>query len=374
MAQQLTNEVVGVSATLPETVCADFNNCLLQQWGPRVALILAGAVLGMGYWHHDGAPTHSLPICFSHSLIFSASIGGLLLFAFSICGAAIARRPFPLNWVLLILVILISSAAGTMLGGALVIGLEQHPIGDYSALTAHSLRTSLLLSLVFGICFYLYENLKKELEAMTLRLRNKQLEEERARKLAIAAQLASLESRVRPHFLFNTLNSIAALIRENPERAEQMVGHLSALLRFSLDAREERTVRLGDEVKLVNDYLEIEKARFGPRLRFRVDVPAELSAVAVPPFALQTLVENSVKHAIARSRAGGEIGVYARGENAHVRLEVRDDGPGFSAEAIRAGHGLDTLQSRLAALFSGQGSLEIQADGRQTAVAITLPR
>ena len=100
-----------------------------------------------------------------------------------------------------------------------------------------------------------------------MQLHARQLAEERARKTAIAAQLSSLESRVRPHFLFNTLNSISSLIREQPERAERMVEQLAALLRYSLDANDGQLVPLRRELKLVNDYLAIEQARFNFRLR-----------------------------------------------------------------------------------------------------------
>jgi LytS/YehU family sensor histidine kinase len=205
-------------------------------------------------------------------------------------------------------------------------------------------------------------------------LRTRQFEEERARKLAIAAQLESLESRVRPHFLFNTLNSISALTREDPERAERMVELLSALLRFSLDANQRQTVPLGDEVKIVSDYLEIERVRFGERLSFSLAVADELKQVQVPPFALQTLVENSLKHSIAPRRAGGELRVRAQADGQDLRLEVWDDGPGFTAEAITTGHGLDNLQARLKTLFGDRAMLDIRRKEPFTVVSMLLPR
>jgi two-component system LytT family sensor kinase len=210
------------------------------------------------------------------------------------------------------------------------------------------------------------------LEEATLELRTKQLEEERARKLAIAAQLSSLESRVRPHFLFNTLNSISALIREEPAQAERMVERLSAMLRFSLDTHQRNTVLLRDEVKIVNDYLEIEKARFGDRLRFAIDVPADLGLTRVPPFALQTLVENSIKHALSRQREGGEVRVRAYRDGDVIHLEVRDDGPGFTEEAMRVGHGLDNLRAHLYALFGDQASLTLRREEPFMVVTVTL--
>lgn len=175
------------------------------------------------------------------------------------------------------------------------------------------------------------------------------------------AQLASLESRVRPHFLFNALNSAIALIPEDPTRAEDVLVRLSALLRFSLDRQQARLVPLGEELRIVVDYLEIERARFGARLRYRVEVASELEHHEVPAFALQTLVENSVKYAIATRKEGGEIVIAARERGHTLELEVTDDGPGFAAAPMPAGHGLDTLRARLAALYGRGATLHAPA-------------
>ena len=153
------------------------------------------------------------------------------------------------------------------------------------------------------------------------------------------ARLSSLESRLRPHFLFNTLNSIMALIPEDAEAAERMTERLAALLRYSLDATEQRTVTLGQEVKVATDYLEIEKARFGDRCKYSIDVPEELMREEVPPFSLQTLVENSVKY------GGSEVRVSARQENHRLVLRVWDSGDGFPDQVdLPNGHGLTQPQ------------------------------
>lgn len=354
--------------------------CLIEyltgRWRVKLLLILAATLAGvqLDFWNTGSTHQHSLSLHFLISSIYSVIIGLPLLYSLSLFGAYITRQPTPLNWALLFLTILIPSVIGTMVSEWILMALDLHPPGKFSELTWHSLQLTLLLSLIFGISFYFYDYLQGELEATMLQLRHKQLEEERARKLAIAAQLSSLESRLRPHFLFNTLNSIAALIRKNPEHAERMVGQLSALLRFSLATHQRSTTPLRDEIKLINDYLEIEQARFNGRLRFDVEVPAELEVVAVPPFTLQILVENSVKYAVAPRRAGGEIRVSASAEGRTVKLAVRDDGPGFTPEMITDGHGLDNLQACLKALYADQGWLDIQANGHSTTVTVTLPR
>jgi LytS/YehU family sensor histidine kinase len=201
----------------------------------------------------------------------------------------------------------------------------------------------------------------------------KELEEERARKLAVEARLSSLESRIHPHFLFNTLNSISSLIQEDPKLAERLVERLAALLRFSLDSNQNRTVPLSLELKIVTDYLEIEKARFGDKLRYSIEVPPEILAVEVPPLSVQTLVENSLKHVVAARREGGEVRITGRVSGDRVNIEVVDDGAGFTTGSIKPGHGLDNLQSRLTALFDERAALELSTRGGRTAVTISLP-
>jgi LytS/YehU family sensor histidine kinase len=213
-----------------------------------------------------------------------------------------------------------------------------------------------------------------QLVRTTLELRTKELAEERARKIATEAQLRSLESRIQPHFLLNTLNSISSLIREDPARAERMVERLAALLRFSLDANRANVIPLSRELKIVRDYLEIEKARFGERLRYSIDAPQETSDLEVPPMAVQTLVENSVKHGVAPRREGGAIRIQARLCDQRLVLEISDDGPGFDQDALQSGHGLDLLQGRLAVLFGEQARLAIRRSDGHSVVSVSLPQ
>src|SRR2546422_885698 len=215
----------------------------------------------------------------------------------------------------------------------------------------HDLSICVLITLTLGISMGLYDAQRRRLDAVTAALRERELEHERARKMALEARLASLEARLQPHFMFNTLNAISALIQDNPEEAERTIERLAALLRFALDATERGLVPLDHELKIVTDYVEIERTRFGERLTYAIDVDPEAAGCAVPPLAIQTLVENAIKHAITPRLDGGRLRVEATVRGDQVRLSVWDDGPGFRPDAIRAGHGLDNLRGRLAARF-----------------------
>jgi len=182
------------------------------------------------------------------------------------------------------------------------------------------------------------------------RVRAVELREQAAQQALLQAQLDSLRARIDPHFLFNALNTVASLVEEDPEAAVEAVERLSELLRHSLqEARHDRVV-LRRELEAVRGYLALEQLRFGERLRSRVEVAPELLAAAVPPFVLQPLVENAIKHGIAPRRDGGRVDVTIRREGDHLHVRVEDDGPGHSAASgTQVGH--QDLRRRLALLY-----------------------
>jgi sensor histidine kinase YesM len=237
----------------------------------------------------------------------------------------------------------------------------------------NSLKASIIITLIVGTLITIFETMRSQLDQAQLALRTKERDEAEARRLAAEAQFASLESRVQPHFLFNTLNSIAALIPTNPSGAEKMTEQLASLLRSSLDAAPNATVPLAQELKVIRDYLDIERVRFGSRLRYDIRIDPTLGEVRVPTLSLQTLVENCVKYAVAPRREGGSIVIAAARENGCVRLSVSDDGPGFDAAELPAGHGLQLIRARLQALFGDSARLAIDGRPGDTTVAIELP-
>ena len=279
----------------------------------------------------------------------------------------------PVNWLAIVAVMIVVAAVGLAL--ALVIGVTVRlvPRGDAVAQYWRLYPFVTVITLIFGIWGTGNAALKIRLRRTAKALEEKQQDEARARQAAVEARLSSLESRIRPHFLFNTLNSISELVHEDPVRAEQLIEDLSALLRSSLDASHQSTIRLGDELRLVENYLSIERARFGDRVRPTIDVPAAMLEAAVPPFSLQPLVENAVKHGVARSPEGVHIGVSASRVGDALTVAVEDDGPGFSEAALPPGHGLETLTSRLDALYGARASLRVARDGGRTRVTLMLP-
>jgi signal transduction histidine kinase len=180
------------------------------------------------------------------------------------------------------------------------------------------------------------------------------------------AELRALKSQVNPHFIFNSLNSLRALIEEDPVRARQAVTQLANLLRYSLQSGQLETVPFEDELSVVNDYLALEQVRHEERLRLRLDVAPETLQLPIPPMLLQTLVENAVKYGISMRPEGGEIAIIARRENDSLRLQVTnpgaiDTGPARSDRAgTSTGLGLANAANRLRLLFGDQASLRLR--------------
>lgn len=170
--------------------------------------------------------------------------------------------------------------------------------------------------------------------------RRSQERERRAAELEASlnrAKLQALRMQINPHFLFNTLNSISALVYVNPRAADEMLGDLSVLLRRSLDTMEEQEIPLAQELEFVGSYLAIEQKRFGDRLQLEQDVAHEVMTAMVPALILQPLVENAIRHGIEPRRGAGVIRIEARREEERLHLVVRDNGNGLPADWKKAG-------------------------------------
>jgi LytS/YehU family sensor histidine kinase len=186
------------------------------------------------------------------------------------------------------------------------------------------------------------------------------------------AQLDMLRAQVNPHFLFNCLNSLRALIAENPERAASMVTSLSDLLRYSLQSDRTHTVSLAEELAIVDEYVSLERVRFEDRLRFERTLDPAALAVRVPPMIVQTLVENAVKHGVADLPQGGVVRVRAAVDGRSMTLSVSNSGTMRHAYDD-GGHGLRNTLARLRLLYDHHASLSLTDAGGETVATVTLP-
>lgn len=190
------------------------------------------------------------------------------------------------------------------------------------------------------------------------------------------ARLSALRMQLNPHFLFNSLNAITVLVRDgNREAASRMLELLSDVLRQVLRTGEGHETTLAAELEFLEQYLAIEHVRFSDRLRPRIEIGPGVAGAAVPRFLLQPLVENAIRHGIARRSDAGVVHISARREREELVLTVRDDGPGLPAEPMAgSGVGLSNTRARLAGLYGERASLAIaNAEGGGVIVTVRLP-
>jgi len=191
-------------------------------------------------------------------------------------------------------------------------------------------------------------------------------------RVAAEARLKLLQAQIEPHFLFNTLANLQALIGSDPTRAQAMLGHLDGYLRATLASTRNERCTLAEEFALLRGYLEILVIRMGPRLAYVLDLPEALAKARLPPMLLQPLVENAIKHGLEPEVDGGKLRVAASAEGKQLVLVVEDSGPGFgAASATGTGVGLLHVKERLAAVYGDAATAEI-GENAGSGVRITL--
>jgi signal transduction histidine kinase len=195
---------------------------------------------------------------------------------------------------------------------------------------------------------------EREHESARLAIQTSRLETRLAQ-----AQLDSLKMQLQPHFLFNTLHSVSALIHEDDEAADLMVSRLSDFLRLVIERAGAQEVALVEELEFLQRYLEIQQVRFQERLRVSVEVPGEAMGAMVPNLVLQPLVENAIRHAVEPRAGGGRVEISAARAGDALRLSIRDDGPGLRPGNPGTGLGLANTRARLEHLYGDRSSLEV---------------
>ncbi len=223
---------------------------------------------------------------------------------------------------------------------------------------------SILLT-VWGICYFAYHwfvrGRKEEVRNLRLEAANRD------------GQLATLRAQLNPHFMFNALNGIRALIDEDPARAKQAITQLSSILRNAMSTVKRRTVPLGEELDVVKDYLALERMRFEERLRTSFEVDQSLEREPVPPMLLQTLVENAVRHGIARLTQGGEVVVGARRSGSGLVLSVRNTGEYIPGQVNGTGIGLSGTRKRLEMIYGHSATMHIENRDGNVVTEVNIP-
>lgn len=185
------------------------------------------------------------------------------------------------------------------------------------------------------------------------------------------AQLGALSAQIHPHFLFNALNALRALVVEDPARARDLVTELAEILRYALQAGTRERVALADELDIVRAYLRLESVRFEDRLTWSIEVPAEMSDLLVPPMLVQTLVENAVRHGIGTLPAGGAVTLTAAARNGDARITITNPGRWRGPRA--GGVGLLNARERLKLFYGDRAALEVGQHGDRVRAELVWP-
>jgi LytS/YehU family sensor histidine kinase len=218
---------------------------------------------------------------------------------------------------------------------------------------------------IWLLAYHLYHYAQREI--------NTAKENARLELITRDAQLNNLSAQLNPHFLFNSLNNIKALTIENPKAARRAIDLLSDLLRTGLYGRDVQLAKISEEGSLVKDYLELEKLRFEERLQFSIDIDEGLSNTMILRFGIQALVENAVKHGIAKQKDGGLISIKVEQEDKAIKISVRNPGT-FNFSSQHEGLGLKNLTERLQLQYKGKACFEIANEtGRTVLATITIP-
>jgi two-component system LytT family sensor kinase len=230
------------------------------------------------------------------------------------------------------------------------------------------LLINLIISLVVTTIVGIYQSQRTNLE---MRLKEKEFDIVKLNQMKTQAELQTLQSRINPHFLYNSLNSIASLIHIDADRAEDMTLKLSKLFRYSINTQNEYVTAVKDEIEIVRTYLDIERVRFGNRINFIFDIDDDVLEKEMPRFILQPLVENALKHGLNDMTSGGELQVVISKSKTELFLSVADNGKPFPTE-LNAGYGLQSTYDKLQLLYPDAYSLQI-INEPQKQIKITLP-
>ncbi|WP_348541616.1 sensor histidine kinase [Vibrio fluminensis] len=250
-------------------------------------------------------------------------------------------------------------------------------LSSYFGSNLSELLPVVMLGIVFsGMCFYYFYNREQ------MAIADKQLEETKRKqaeqeKALILSQLMQMQSQIEPHFLFNTLANISALMSQDVDKARMMVDKLTDLLRTTLTNSRRTETTVADEVRQLDAYLAIQKIRLDERLQFSIDVDPQLQQTTLPPMLIQPLVENAIQHGIEPKAVGGTITVCIFSQEGNMVVRVSDNGIGISENPHTKGHGigLSNIKQRIKGLYEQNGSVVVtQPEQGGFCVTISMPK
>ncbi len=233
---------------------------------------------------------------------------------------------------------------------------------------------SLLVGTVGALLSTMFEMYRRSIVDKTRKLKETELENEKLKRYELIARLNSLQAKLNPHFLFNTLNTTAALIYDSPEKAEKNIVNLSNLYRKVLAISNKTMISVGEEMELIRDYCDLEKQRFEDKLKLKLSCPEELKAIEIPGLIIEPLIENSIKHNLDKYGDPVKIELTVAMSGEMLNIWVKDDGCGFDVKKVNHGFGLYSIQERLRIIYHEDYELNIDSgESRGTLIDIKLP-
>jgi sensor histidine kinase YesM len=262
--------------------------------------------------------------------------------------------------------------SGMFVGSELAIFIDSTFLGYmnipfWSLLHLQILGANFLVAGIFGIGGHSYVRVKKRLE-------QKIIENQKIKHLQTRSQLMALQSKINPHFLFNTLNTMLNLVYKSPGKVETMILNLSDIYRKVLRLPDNEGITIREEANIIREYLEIERIRMGSRLDFTLSLDPQVENVKIPPLLIEPIVENAVIHGISPKPTGGKIDIKITKNGNMIDVQVQDNGIGFKNHEPAFGFGLQSIRERLQLVYKEKAQLKIKVPpGGGTRIILELP-
>jgi two-component system LytT family sensor kinase len=311
-------------------------------------------------------------IIFLLCLLFSNCIGLSIHFLIAVASHFWSINPLEKSEKGNIMLTILFFLAGMFIGSEIVFIIDNVFLGYmnipiWSPIHFKILGVNFLIAGFFGIGGHSIVKMKKKLE-------QKIVENQKIKHLQTQTQLMALQSKINPHFLFNTLNTMLDLVYKSPEKVETMILYLSDIYRKVLRLPENQTITLKEETELIREYLEIEKIRMGDRLDFFISLDSMLEDFKIPPLLLEPIVENAVIHGISPKPEGGTVHIEIKKQKNMVSVQIMDNGIGFEHNQPFFGFGLQSIRERMQLIFKENANFKLKAPSSGgTCVILELP-